>query len=440
MGHIFKPVIVKPVPAGAEVLERNGERVARWRSKRGKLVTAELRETSRGLCVVTEGTYYMARYKDGHGVTRTTSTKCGDYSAAMSVLGEHIRRAELVRSGVLTSTEDAAADHKRTDISSHLDDYVRSLKAKGDGERHCRNVRRLVETVLNECSIRTLSDVKRDKVERWLTQGANLKRSARTRNTYLNACKWFLNWAVEAERILVNPLAKIGRADERADRRRQPRALTEDEVMRLLDAARRRPLEEALKFNRGWRKGRNGAQVRPETRAKLERLGWERALGYRVMVLTGLRLGELASLRVCDLDLDATRPSLRLDARHEKNREGSIIMLRADLAAELRDWTAATPGPPDRVLFRLSPNQVKVFNRDLGFAGIAKRDDRSRTACIHSLRHTFATLLTLRGVAPRVAQAAMRHSHIDLTMGVYTDPRLLDVAAAMDALPALNGD
>lgn len=169
-------------------------------------------------------------------------------------------------------------------------------------------------------------------------------------------------------------------------------------------------------------------------------LVWERALAYRVMVLTGLRLGELASIRVCDLDLDAHRATLRLDARHEKNREGSTIMLRADLASELCEWISGSEGAPDRVLFRLSPNQVKVFNRDLVFAGIPKRDDRGRTACIHSLRHTFATLLTLRGVAPRVAQAAMRHSQINLTMGVYTDPRLLDVAAAVDALPALNGE
>jgi hypothetical protein len=41
------------------------------------------------------------------------------------------------------------------------------------------------------------------------------------------------------------------------------------------------------------------------------------------------------------------------------------------------------------------------------------------------------------GVAPRTAQAAMRHSGIDLTMNVYTDPKLLDVAGAMDALPML---
>ena len=31
----------------------------------------------------------------------------------------------------------------------------------------------------------------------------------------------------------------------------------------------------------------------------------------------------------------------------------------------------------------------------------------------------------------------MRHSDIGLTMNVYTDPRLLDVAGAMDSLPEL---
>jgi len=31
----------------------------------------------------------------------------------------------------------------------------------------------------------------------------------------------------------------------------------------------------------------------------------------------------------------------------------------------------------------------------------------------------------------------MRHSEIELTMGVYTDPRLLDVRGALDVLPAL---
>ena len=91
-----------------------------------------------------------------------------------------------------------------------------------------------------------------------------------------------------------------------------------------------------------------------------------------------------------------------------------------------------------------------ILHRDLVAAGIArrvevspgkwkidKRDERGRTVDVHSLRHTFGTLLSAAGVAPRTIQAAMRHSTIDLTMNVYTDSKLLDVAGAMEALPAL---
>ncbi len=44
----------------------------------------------------------------------------------------------------------------------------------------------------------------------------------------------------------------------------------------------------------------------------------------------------------------------------------------------------------------------------------------------------------MAGVAPRVAQAAMRHSNIALTMETYTDARLLDTAEAIEALPMIR--
>ena len=83
---------------------------------------------------------------------------------------------------------------------------------------------------------------------------------------------------------------------------------------------------------------------------------------------------------------------------------------------------------------------VRILDRDLKLAGIPKRDDRGRTLDMHALRHTFGTLLSKGGVAPRTAQAAMRHSTIDLTMNVYTDPKLLDVHGALDSLPDLPLD
>ena len=101
-------------------------------------------------------------------------------------------------------------------------------------------------------------------------------------------------------------------------------------------------------------------------------------------------------------------------------------------------------------LFTVPAALVRILDRDLVAAGIArrvevspgkwkieKRDERGRTVDVHALRHTFGTLLSAAGVAPRTAQAAMRHSTIDLTMNVYTDPKLLDVAGAMEALPSL---
>jgi integrase len=53
---------------------------------------------------------------------------------------------------------------------------------------------------------------------------------------------------------------------------------------------------------------------------------------------------------------------------------------------------------------------------------------------IHALRHTFGTLLSKGGFSPRTTQAAMRHSKIDLTKNVYTDPKLLDVHGALAEL------
>ncbi len=75
--------------------------------------------------------------------------------------------------------------------------------------------------------------------------------------------------------------------------------------------------------------------------------------------------------------------------------------------------------------------------RDLAAADIPKEDECGRTVDLHALRHTFGTHLSKNGVPPRTAQAALRHSSLDLTMNVYTDPELLDVAGAMEALPML---
>jgi hypothetical protein len=124
------------------------------------------------------------------------------------------------------------------------------------------------------------------------------------------------------------------------------------------------------------------------------------------------------------------------------------------LQAEARAAGEPIPArlPPATPVFDVPYKLSKILNRDLVMAGLArrvkvdgkwrieKRDERGRTIDVHALRHTFGTMLSRGGVAPRTAQAAMRHSKIELTMNVYTDPKLLDVRGALDTLPELPLD
>jgi hypothetical protein len=135
-------------------------------------------------------------------------------------------------------------------------------------------------------------------------------------------------------------------------------------------------------------------------------------------------------------------------------RTSSLTRLTRRVAADIRSWLEdrlaklqaeasqrgepiPTQLPANTLIFDVPDGLVRIFDRDLKAAGIPKRDDRGRTLDVHALRTTFGTLLSRGGVPLRTAQEAMRHSDPKLTAMIYTDPRLLDVHGALDALPGL---
>lgn len=185
---------------------------------------------------------YTAKYRDGSGIVREVATGCRDESAARSILTELERRAVRVKGKILTAAEDRMIDHQETPLADHLAAYLVHLKAKGDCDVHLTDTRRLASKIIAGCGFGRLADVRREAVESWLVQRAAEGMAARTRNSYLQAIRGLCNWCVETGRLAVNPLVRIGKADEKADRRRQRRALTEDELRRLLYVARCRPL------------------------------------------------------------------------------------------------------------------------------------------------------------------------------------------------------
>ncbi len=177
------------------------------------------------------------------------------------------------------------------------------------------------------------------------------------------------------------------------------------------------------------------AKVFDDRRRALEQLGTERVLIYKTAVLTGVRLNELRTLKCCDLSFGDV-PFVKLNHTNEKNRGASTLAIRSDLADELQAWIAGKDRG-DRV-FVVSDGLLRIMDRDLKAAGIPKKDADGCVVHVHALRHSFGTHLSLAGVAPRAAQAAMRDSNIVLTMETYTDARLLGTAEAIEALPMIR--
>jgi integrase len=341
MGTVFKKSYTKPLPPDSEIIVRNGQRLARWKDGKGKTRTAQITTGNAGRDRITlTASTFTAKFRDGDGFVIERPTGCKDETAARGVLAELERRSELVKANVITKAEGDAADHQVVPMSRHLEQYVSHLRAKGDSERHITDIRRLVERLMSDCSLVSLRDIHQDKIEGWLANHADEGMAARTRNSYLQAIRGMCGWCVQTDRFTRDPLVKLKKADENGDRRRKRRALTEEELCRLLDVARRRPLWEATTVRRGKNKGKPLAKVRQEVQKQLERLGWERALIYKTMLLTGLRKGELASLTIGQLHLDGPLPWISLNAADEKSREGSDIPLRDDLAQDLREWLA----------------------------------------------------------------------------------------------------
>ncbi len=493
MSSIYRKLYTKSLPAGAELFTRQGRRFAKWKTSKGKTRTAPVTTGTDGSDrIVSRSRTFFAKYRDGQGIVRSdVPTGCHDEQSARAVLSDLVGRAQLVKAKVMSPSQASAADHADTPLERHLADYLAWLRVFGNkGRGACAKTLYSIEhqfrRVMDDCRFRRLSDLRRDAFEQWLMTQHAKGMSARTRNTYRATLYGFANWCARRSsppRLSTNPFADVVRADQKTNRCHVRRSMTEVELIRLLSVAQNRPLAEygrksekidpkQRKRQRDtWRlvpltfetmdeaveRARDKLKDSPDFIAELETMGRERALIYKTLVLTGLRKGELASVTIGQVQLEGDMPSIQLNAGAEKNRQGNSVPLRADLVADLSQWlgdrleTLYGPSkrfvgpmrealPPDMRLFDVPAGLVRILDRDLKAAGIPKVDDRGRVLDVHALRTTFGTLLSKGGVSLRTAQEAMRHSDPKLTANVYTDPKLLDIAGALEALPMLSLD
>jgi hypothetical protein len=131
MGAVFRKTFTKPLPEGAEIITRKGQRLARWKDRRGKSRTAPLTKGQNGQDrLLLTSTKFTAKYRDGSGLVRDVATGCRDETAAKHKLAELERRAELVKVGVISAEKHAVSDHQHTPINEQFDEYLAHLDGK----------------------------------------------------------------------------------------------------------------------------------------------------------------------------------------------------------------------------------------------------------------------------------------------------------------------
>ncbi|MFO0839905.1 MAG: tyrosine-type recombinase/integrase [Phycisphaerae bacterium] len=290
------------------------------------------------------------------------------------------------------------AQRRRGSFADNVGDYIRELETAGRDAKYIRNAKHCLTAVAEACKWNSLRDISRDALMEHLAKRRADNAAPRTVKNIVATVTAFVLWAIEAKRLDANPLGRIRAIDDKSDRRRQRRALTPDEVGRLLKVA------------------------------------GPRELVYRVALGTGLRLRELRRLQWRDVRIDTTtRPRLELRAEATKSRRADTLPLSLDLAARLR---AARPVnvAPAATVFR-TVTRSPTWIRDVDRAGIEHHDGEVLTVGFHSLRVTFASELERAGVSPRTIAELMRHRDYKLTATVYTDLAVIDTHGAIGRLP-----
>ncbi len=317
-------------------------------------------------------------------------------------------------------------------VKEHVADYAAALKAKGNTEKHVQHTKNRIERVLDGCGVKYYDDLSASRVQAFLNalrapggEGDNeeLGISAQTFNYYLGSMKAFCRWMVKDRRSLSSPLSHLEPLNVRVDRRYERRALTEDELRRLMRAA----MEGEEQF------GRDASGV-----ISWRMSGPDRAMLYRLAVETGLRAGELRSLTPNSFDLSNGLPTVTVLAAYSKHRRDDTLPLLGSTAAMLREYLAEREAAKPVFSFPRREELAKVLRVDLEAAKIPHRDGKNRLVDFHALRHTFITNLAQGGVHPKTAQALARHSTITLTMDRYSHTGREQEVQALSVLPDLS--
>jgi integrase len=352
---------------------------------------------------------YTIQYFDHRGKRRT---KIGftDKGLTEELAGKLELEARMRSSGLIDPMLDRFAEQKLLPIDEHLEAFEASLS--DNTGKHVKLTMTRVRRIAAGAAFEKLSDIDGEPVQvylRALRKEEDL--GHRTYNHYLQAMDAFCNWCVLTKRLIANPILGLERLNTAVDVRHPRRALSGDEVAKLVESARTSGVA-IQRFN-----------------------GEQRSRIYLMSYMTGLRKKELASVTPRSFDLEASPPTVTVEAACSKHRRKDVLPLHPELVSKLRVWLKGLK-PTDKLFPKLDRRKTWLMvKKDLERVGIPYENEDGIADFHASGRHTYITQLLRNGATLPEAKELARHSDVNMTMK-YTHIGLDDQAKAVANLPA----
>jgi len=377
------------------------------------------------------GALWQAKIKlDSWPTERRFSLGTTDRRIASLKLEQKLSEFEKAAVGISVTLR--GPDGQERPLASLCEAFLAGMASVQRSRGTLKKYRIALQRVAKECRWCFLSDVSERSFCEWRRES---QLRPKTLNDYLNVWMRLYRWLKRSRLVTECPLEFVDLVDARRDAREYRRALTTEEVLRLLALGTR--TADGKSCGR-----RETGSAQPNGLARFQGVSpvavsplWVRVLVYRTILETGLRPSELRGLVWGNMSLDTETSSVRVPASISKNPKTSLLLLGPELAAAFRAYRPEGVDLRGKVFASIP--RGSTFRRDLGDAGIPFLDAMGRRADLHALRKTFGTALVLSAAEPRVVMEAMRHSDMKLTMKTYMDAAQLQgpVAAAVAKLP-----
>jgi len=250
---------------------------------------------------------YRGKYRlDPQEKLKDVALHTNDKQVAEQKLRKILQEEQRGRDGILAPK--IQRDAVSAPVLMHIKDYIADRRAVGRDEKYVCELDKKLQKLATECDWQRVAEIT---PESFCTWRAKQRKSPKTLNEYLNAICGLMNWL--EPRIGNNPLRHVQKVQTNGTEKLSRRALTPDELGRLIE------------------------------------MSGPRGVVYLVAARTGIRRGELAQIQWRDVHLDTTQPFITVRASVAKNHLHAMQPLTSDAVDALRELQSAEAKPHDRV-------------------------------------------------------------------------------------------